>query len=84
MLTNSWVKAELIWSSKEPREDPEGRPGAPVELKTVGGIPLALLLLRGPSGLPSELLALGPRDGARGAIAGGGVGGQSPTPSPKS
>ena len=40
-------------------------------LEQLEGGPLALLPILGPPGLPSGLLALGPGDGARGAIAGG-------------
>ena len=44
----------VSWIVREPREEPEGRPGGPGELKTArGGSPLALLSLPGPPGLPS-------------------------------
>ena len=40
-------------SSREPKEEPERRPGGPGgALKQLGGSPLALLPLSGPPGLP--------------------------------
>ena len=39
-------------------EEQEGRPGGPEDLKTAGGVSLALSPLPGPPGLPAFLLAL--------------------------
>ena len=67
------------------QEQPEGRPGGTGDFKTARDVPLALLPIPGPPGLPSGLLALGPGEGARGAIANEGGGeGQSPPPPSKS
>jgi hypothetical protein len=47
----------IFWGPFEPKDEPEGRPGGPGELKTTRGVPLVFLPLPGPV-LLALLLAL--------------------------
>ena len=38
-LTNRLVVKEVWWTAREPREQPEGRPGGPVDLRQIGRPP---------------------------------------------
>ena len=52
-LVNMLQDEENLIDCQGAHEEPKGRPKGPRDLKTAGGIPLALLPLPGPPGLPS-------------------------------